>query len=76
LARRRAAWLARDPDRLGTSLVGYAGHPAYGTAPLRQDLDGFTFLLGGNGESLWPWRGSQRRRSPCPPASGHPVDDE
>ena len=41
-------WLARDPDRLGASLAGYVGHPAYGTAQLRQDLDRFTFLLGGD----------------------------
>ena len=47
-------WLARDPDRLGASLAGYVGHPAYGTAQLRQDLDRFTFLLGGDdGESLF-----------------------
>ena len=32
----------------------YVGHPAYGTAQLRQDLDRFTFLLGGDdGESLF-----------------------
>ena len=30
------------------------GHPAYGTAQLRQDLNRFTFLLGGDdGESLF-----------------------
>ena len=47
-------WLARDPDRLGISLEAFAGHPAYGTAQLRQDLDRFTFLLGGDdGESLF-----------------------
>jgi hypothetical protein len=49
-----AGWLARDPDRPGASLGDYAGHPAYGTAQLRQDLDRFTFLLGGDdGESLF-----------------------
>lgn len=49
-----AGWLARDPDRLGGSLAGYAGHPAYGTAQLRQDLDRFIFLLGADdGESLF-----------------------
>src|SRR5438552_3359392 len=31
-------WLARDPARLGASLGDYVGHPAYGTAQLRQDL--------------------------------------
>jgi hypothetical protein len=49
-----AGWLARDPDRLGASLRDYVGHPAYGTAQLRQDLHRFTFLLGGDdGESLF-----------------------
>jgi hypothetical protein len=47
-------WLARDPDRLGASLEAFVGHPAYGTAQLRQDLNRFTFLLGGDdGESLF-----------------------
>jgi len=49
-----AGWLARDPDRLGVSLEAFVGHPAYGTAQLRQDLNRFTFLLGGDdGESLF-----------------------
>jgi hypothetical protein len=49
-----AGWLARNPDRLGVSLEAFAGHPAYGTAQLRQDLDRFTFLLGGDdGKSLF-----------------------
>ena len=47
-----AGWLARDPDRLGASLETFVGHPAYGTAQLRQDLNRFIFLLGGDdGES-------------------------
>ena len=46
-----SGWLARDPARLGASLAGDVGHPAYGTAQLRQDLNRFTFLLGG--ESLF-----------------------
>ena len=47
-------WLARDPDRLGASLEAFVGHPAYGPAQLRQDLNRFTFLLGGDdGESLF-----------------------
>jgi hypothetical protein len=47
-------WLARDPDRLGASLEAFVCHPAYGTVQLRQDLDRFTFLLGGDdGESLF-----------------------
>jgi hypothetical protein len=47
-------WLARDPARLGASLEQFVGHPAYGTAQLRRDLDRFTFLLGGDdGESLF-----------------------
>ena len=49
-----SGWLARDPARLGASLAEFAGHPAYGTAQLRQDLDRFVFLLGGDdGESLF-----------------------
>jgi hypothetical protein len=44
-------WLARDPGRLGASLKDFVGHPAYGTAQLRDDLERFIFLLGGsNGE--------------------------
>ena len=47
-------WLARDPARLGASLEQFVGHPAYGTAQLRQDLDRFVFLLGGDdGEALF-----------------------
>ena len=47
-------WLARDAARLGPSLEDFIGHPAYGTAQLRHDLDRFVFLLGGNdGEPLF-----------------------
>ena len=47
-------WLARDPARLRPSLEDFIGHPGYGTAQLRHDLDRFVFLLGGNdGESLF-----------------------
>ena len=46
-------WLARDRGRLGASLEEFVGHPAYNVGELRQDLDRFTFLLGGDdGESL------------------------
>ena len=49
-----ARWLTRDPGRLGASLEAFAGHPAYNTGELRQDLNRFTFLLGGDdGESLF-----------------------
>jgi hypothetical protein len=48
-----ADWLKRDPGRLGASLEGFVGHPAY-NSQLREDLDRFTFLLGGSdGESLF-----------------------
>ena len=48
-----AAWLASDPARLTPSLLDYVGHPAYGPDQLRQDMDRFAFLLGGNdGEHL------------------------
>ena len=47
-------WLARDPSRLAASLEEFVGHPAYGTAQLRQDLERFVFLLGGSdGEPLF-----------------------
>ena len=47
-------WLARDPGRLGPSLEDFVGHPAYGIAQLRQDLERFVFLLGGSdGETLF-----------------------
>ena len=47
-------WLARDPARLAASLRQFTGHPAYGLAQLRQDLDRFAFLLdGSDGESLF-----------------------
>jgi hypothetical protein len=47
-------WLARDRGRLGVSLGEFVGHPAYNVGELRQDLNRFTFLLGGDdGESLF-----------------------
>jgi hypothetical protein len=47
-------WLARDPVRLGASLEAFVGHPAYNLSELRQDLNRFTFLLGGDdGEALF-----------------------
>jgi hypothetical protein len=47
-------WLARDRGRPGASLGEFVGHPACNVGELRQDLDRFTFLLGGDdGESLF-----------------------
>ena len=47
-------WLTRDPARLAASLEEFVGHPAYNVAELRQDLDRFVFLLGGDdGEALF-----------------------
>ena len=47
-------WLTRDPARLAASLEDFVGHPAYGIAQLRDDLDRFVFLLGGSdGEHLF-----------------------
>jgi hypothetical protein len=47
-------WLGRDPARLGPSLEEFVGHPAYGIAQLRGDLERFVFLLGGSdGEPLF-----------------------
>jgi hypothetical protein len=48
-----AEWLARDPGRLRASLEAFVGHPACNLGELRQDLNRFTFLLGGDGESLF-----------------------
>ena len=48
-------WLASDPSRLSPSLQDFIGHPAYGTAELRQDVD----------VRLPPRR--QRRRTPVRP---------
>jgi hypothetical protein len=43
-----------DPACLGASLAELVGHPAYGLAQLRDDLERFVFLLGGSdGESLF-----------------------
>jgi len=47
-------WLADDPGRLAASLAEFAGHPAYNTGQLRDDLERFIFLLGGSdGEPLF-----------------------
>ena len=47
-------WLARDPGRLAALLEEFVGHPAYGLAQLRQDLERFVYLLGGSDfESLF-----------------------
>jgi hypothetical protein len=55
-------WLDRDPGRLGASLAEFVGHPAYGLAQLRADLERFVFLLGGSdGERLF----GPRLRSPA-----------
>jgi hypothetical protein len=49
-----SGWLARDPARLAASLEDFVGHPAYGLADLRDDLERFVFLLGGSdGEALF-----------------------
>jgi hypothetical protein len=49
-----SSWLARDPADLGSSLEDFVGHPAYGLAQLRDDLERFVFLLGGSdGEPLF-----------------------
>ena len=49
-----AGWLSRDPGRLTPSLLDYVGHPAHGPEQLRQDLERFSFLLGGSdGDELF-----------------------
>jgi len=47
-------WLATDGDNLAESLAGFVGSHSYDLGQLRNDLDRFTFLLGGNdGEVLF-----------------------
>ena len=64
-------WLARDPARLGDSPAQFAGHPAYGLAQLRNDLQRFVFLLGGSdGEALsGPARHNEAPRNRDQPAT-------
>ena len=46
-------WLDADPGTLTLSFQASIGHPAYGLDALRNDLNRFAFLLGGNdGEFL------------------------
>jgi transposase InsO family protein len=63
---------SRDPGRLGASLEGSVGHPAYNTSQLRADLDRFTFLLGGSdGEPSSVRRGDNR----APERPSRPAQD-
>ncbi len=48
LLRFLSQWLTRDPARLGASLEEFVGRPAYNVGELRQDLDRFVFLPGGD----------------------------
>jgi len=41
-------WVSREDDRLTCSFADYVGHPAYCIPQLRDDLDRFIFLLGGD----------------------------
>lgn len=46
--------MAGPRPRLGASLEEFVGHPAYGLAQLRADLERFVFLFGGSdGEQLF-----------------------
>jgi hypothetical protein len=40
-------------DAAGASLEHFVGHPAYGLAQLRDDLERFAFLGGSDGEQLF-----------------------
>jgi hypothetical protein len=68
-------WTATDSARLAPSLLAYVGHPAYGLPQLRNDLNRFTFLLGGNdGEPLFqPGPLSATRPPAARPFSLQPV---
>lgn len=47
-------WLTRDHEHLETTLARFVGNHAYNTRHLRNDLNRFTFQLGGNdGEPLF-----------------------
>jgi len=59
-------WLARD-TRLEASLADQIGHPAYGIQHLRDDLDRFTFLLGGSDG------GQEGEATTTSPAKGGPT---
>jgi hypothetical protein len=49
-----ANWLTADPEHLTDSLTNYLATPGYDLDQLRNDLNRFTFLLGGNdGEHLF-----------------------
>ena len=45
-------WLARDIGRLQPLLASFVGHPGYTTQHLRDDIDRFVFLLGGDGQQF------------------------
>jgi hypothetical protein len=64
-------WLSGDSDRLGVSLAGFVGNPAYSTAHLRSDLDRFAFLLGSDdGEPLFGPAGSNPMTASSRPTPG------
>ena len=47
-------WLTADRTTLSASLTRFTGHPGYDLTQLRNDLNRFTFLLGGSdGEDLF-----------------------
>lgn len=65
-------WTASDSARLAPSLLAFVGHPAYGLPQLRNDLNRFTFLLGGNdGEPLFQPGPLPAPRPPSPGPSHH-----
>lgn len=58
--------LSHDPASLAASPEQFAGHPAYGTRQLREDLNHSTFLLGGGDGSSSPLTGRSRPAGPAP----------
>jgi hypothetical protein len=52
-----SGWPGRDPGRLGASPEDFVGHPAYGIAQLRDDLDRFALSrqehLPGGRQGAW-----------------------
>jgi hypothetical protein len=45
-------WPASDPDQVDASLCRFVGNRAYDTGQLRNDLNRFAFLLGGDDGDL------------------------
>jgi hypothetical protein len=67
-----ADWLNQDLDRLSAWLEDFAGHPAYNTRQLREDLERFTFCsAAATGNPCSAHRSNRLRAS----AASRPAED-